>query len=135
MPLQFNSLLAQVGIEPVAVRLLRHQDPRSRKGRTPYELWRDDRPAFETYQGIQSFDNRAKLRGDYWASFVVTPSGETLFIGLFRARYLGPNKEERISPNDLTVRPTGTVDIYEQILDEHLNDLTGRLEHFQIESA
>ena len=82
MSLQFNTLLNQADIAPAAVRLLRHQDSRSTKGRTPYELWRDDRPAFESYQAIQSFNNRSKLRSNYWASFVVTPSRETLFAGL-----------------------------------------------------
>jgi hypothetical protein len=37
MPLRFNALLAQAGIAPAVVRLLRHQDNRSAKGRTPYE--------------------------------------------------------------------------------------------------
>lgn len=55
MPLRFNALLAQAGIAPAAVRLLRHQDSRAAKGKTPYELWRDDRPSFEIYQEGQSF--------------------------------------------------------------------------------
>ena len=45
MPLRFNALLAPAGIAPASVRLLRHQDSRSAKGRTPYELWRDERPS------------------------------------------------------------------------------------------
>lgn len=84
MPLRFNSLLAQAGIAPGVVRLLRHQDSRAAKGKTPYELWRDDRPAFEVYQGGQSFGNRAKLKGDYWASLVVTPAGDVC-LSLARA--------------------------------------------------
>jgi hypothetical protein len=40
MPLLFNSLLRQLGVELSGVRLLRHQDQRAAKGRTPYELWR-----------------------------------------------------------------------------------------------
>src|SRR5271170_7810466 len=96
MPLGFNALLSQAGISPAAVRLLRHQDSRSAKGRTPYELWRDDRPAFEFYQEAQSFANRPKLRGEYWASFVVTPGGETLLAGFYASRYLGVNEVERV---------------------------------------
>jgi hypothetical protein len=65
MPLRFNTLLAQADIAPATVRLLRHQNTRAAKGRTPYELWRDDRPAFETYQKGESFQNRSKLGGEY----------------------------------------------------------------------
>ena len=36
MPLYFNTLIAQTDIEPANVRLLRHQDNRAAKGRTPY---------------------------------------------------------------------------------------------------
>ena len=127
MPLHLNSLLAQAGIAPAVVRLLRHQDNRSAKGRTPYELWRDDRPAFETYQEGQSFGNRSKLRGEYWASFVATPSGETLLAGFYGCRYVGVNDMERIWPHTDGLDPVGTCDIYELILDDRLNDLAGRL--------
>src|SRR3954469_7261382 len=95
MPLRLNALLAQADIAPAAVRLLRHQDSRSAKGRTPYELWRDDRPAFEFYQEAQCFGNRSKLRGDYWASFVGTPSGETFLAGFYGCRYVGVNDMDR----------------------------------------
>jgi len=127
MPLYLNSLLAQAGIAPAVVRLLRHQDNRSAKGRTPYELWRDDRPAFETYQEGQSFGNRSKLRGEYWASFVATPSGETLLAGFYGCRYVGVNDMERTWPHTDGLDPVGTCDIYELILDDRLNDLAGRL--------
>jgi hypothetical protein len=127
MPLRFNSLLTQAGIAPAAVRLLRHQDGRSAKGKTPYELWRDDRLAFEAYQEDQSFQNRSKLKGDYWASFVVTPGNETLLAGFYSCRYRGVNEVERIWPNAAGASPIGSCDIYELILDERLNDLAGRL--------
>jgi hypothetical protein len=127
MPLRFNTILGQSGIAPSTVRLLRHQDSRSAKGRTPYELWRDDHPAFEIYQGTQSFVNRSKLRGDYWASFVATPGGETLLAGLYGCRYLGVNEVERIWPHAVGADPAGTCDVYELTLDERLNDLAGRL--------
>lgn len=127
MPLRFNALLAQAGIAPADVRLLRHKDNRSAKGRTPYELWRDDRPAFEAYQGDQSFGNRSKLCGKYWASFVGTPSGETLLAGFYSCRYIGVNDMERIWPHTDGSFPVGTCDVHELILDERLNDLAGRL--------
>ena len=127
MSLQFNTLLNQADIAPAAVRLLRHQDSRSTKGRTPYELWRDDRPAFESYQAIRSFNNRSKLRSNYWAFFVVTPSRETLFAGLYACCYLGKNDAERVTPHTMEAFPAGTIDIYELAFDERLNDLAGRL--------
>jgi hypothetical protein len=127
MPLRFNTVLAQAGIAPADVRLLRHQDSRSAKGRTPYELWRDDRAAFEIYQGGQSFQNRSKLRGDHWASFVVTPGGETLLAGFYGCRYLGVNEVERIWPQTIGMDPVGTCDLYDLKIDERLNDLAGRL--------
>ena len=52
MPLTFNQALTAYGIDPRDVRLLRHQT-RGVNGRTPYALWRDDRPLFEAYQAAQ----------------------------------------------------------------------------------
>ena len=57
MALLFNSLLTQFGIEASKVRLLRHKDSRAHKGCSPYEMWRDNRPAFELYQHSQSIEN------------------------------------------------------------------------------
>jgi len=54
MSILLNSLLVQYGLAPKDVILLRHQDQRASAGRTPYELWRDDRPGFESYQSCQS---------------------------------------------------------------------------------
>ncbi|MGB8633302.1 MAG: GIY-YIG nuclease family protein [Xanthobacteraceae bacterium] len=128
MPLLFNTLLDQAHISLGEVRLLRHQDHRSDRGRSPYELWRDDRPAFELYQETQSFKNRNRLKAPYWASFVVTPVGETLLAGFYAGRYLGINKEGRPWPNNAQrTNLVGTVDIYELTLDDRLNDLAGRL--------
>lgn len=127
MPLFFNTLLSQAGIAPSAVRLLRHQDHRSDRGRSPYLLWRDERPAFERYQSTQNFKNRAKLRADYWASFVVTPNGETLLAGFYASRYLGVNEKELIWPHAVGSDPVGSCDVYDLGPDERLNDLAGRL--------
>lgn len=127
MPLRFNTLLAQANIAPSAVRLLRHQDSRAERGRSPYELWRDDRPTFEAYQEAQSVGNRAKLRGEYWACFVVPPSGETLLAGFYACRYLGVNETERQWSHTAGVDPIGTCDVYSLALDHRLNDLAGRL--------
>lgn len=127
MPLRFNTLLSQAKIDPGEVRLLRHQDSRLAKGSGPYELWRDDRPAFDRYQASQSFEDRSRLTAKYWASFVVTPDDETMLAGFYLCRHVGPNTEEWRWPNSERTNPVGTCDVYELTLDSELNDLTGRL--------
>jgi len=77
----FNELLRANGIDPRDVSLLRHQTERG--GRTPNDLWENDREAFLLYQATQQ-DVRA-FRKPYWASFVSPVKHETLFIGLFEA--------------------------------------------------
>jgi hypothetical protein len=41
MSVMFNTILAQEGIDPARVRLLRHQENKPDTIHTPYELWRD----------------------------------------------------------------------------------------------
>ncbi len=129
MPLFFNSLLRQLGVELGEARLLRHQDQRASKGRTPYELWRDDRPAFESYQSTQSFGNRPRLSpATYWASFVVTPTQETLLAGLYHVQYRGPNEENIVwlhRGRASTSRGPATSTSCE--LDERATDLQGKV--------
>ncbi len=79
--LSFNDLLVLAGIDPVQVRLVRHQDNRLRPGRL-YEAWRNDRDAFDAYQSVQ---RKARFQvGDLLASFVVTEARKTVFVGLYR---------------------------------------------------
>jgi neutral trehalase len=74
MPIMFNSILRDSGINPKNVRLLRHKDAkRATKGRAPYLLWRDKRGQFELYQSRQNTKKRPTLRSaTHWASFVGT---------------------------------------------------------------
>ncbi len=91
--LTFNLLLRQAGIDPKQVYLLRHQDKRiSRKlvwSRSTFEVWRDHREKFETYQKLQAKDRFSKRT--FLASFVVTPppQNETLFVGIYEIRGVG----------------------------------------------
>ena len=79
--LSFNDLLVLAGIDPVQVRLVRHQDNRLRPGRL-YEAWHNDRDAFDAYQSVQ---RKARFQvGDLLASFVVTEARKTVFVGLYR---------------------------------------------------
>ncbi len=128
MPIFFNSLLEQVGLSPEEVILLRHQDKRAGHGRTPYELWRDNRPAFELYQSLQSVDNRAKFtRAHIWASFVATTDGATLFAGLYAARHKGVLAIDTPQPHRDGIDPARSLDAYDLQIDERLADLAGKL--------
>lgn len=104
--LAFNDFLRKGGVDPGEVRLLRHKDASADPGRTPFSLWRNDPAAFIEYQARQSFHSERSLReARYWASFVATPSGETLFADLYAVSALGA------APIDLpSVHRAGEVD-------------------------
>jgi hypothetical protein len=82
MGLQFNALLRDNGIDPVQVRLLRHQTTLP-NGDTPFELFDRDPAAFELYQSYQPRKRRAWFEGAYWATFVGRRDGSTMFTGLY----------------------------------------------------
>lgn len=82
MPIAFNLLLREAGLDLAQVRLLRHADAKAVPGHCPYELWRDQRAEFDLYQSIQSPTNRSKLNTTHWDSFVVTLRSGTRFAGL-----------------------------------------------------
>jgi len=128
MPILFNSLLRESGIELSHVRLLRHKDKRAEKGLSPYELWRDTPSQFELYQSTQAIENRPRFSGSYWASFVGTPSDATLFVGLYSAKYLGLLANDQPKPHiSGEVDIAGSCDVYELIPDPRFSDLAGRL--------
>lgn len=122
----FNSLLEESGIRPADVRLLRHHT-RGAEGRTPFTLWRDDRAAFERYQSTQR--DRPILRDAlYWASFVSPSPGETLFVGLYRARRVSSGPVEWSCPLRGGVVGEGlTYDLFETRLMDELADRIGQL--------
>src|SRR4051794_13204239 len=95
MPLMFNMLLKGAGIPLSDVRLLRHKEKFAPNSRTPYQLWCDERKEFEIYQSIQNRDNHERLNGAFWASFVVAPNDETVFVGIYSVRYVGVLSEDR----------------------------------------
>jgi GIY-YIG catalytic domain len=84
MPVMFNYLLEQAGIDLRDVRFVRHQDGRTKGNRTPYSLFKHRYHEFMEYQSHQSLRNESYF-GDakYWAVFVVTPQRENLFVGLY----------------------------------------------------
>jgi hypothetical protein len=127
--LRFTDLLEKAGLDPVEVRLLRHQT-KAPTGRTPYGLWRDNRPAFEDYQSVQTSANRASLAAPIWASFVAPPTGGSLFAGIYAAERIGGAPPGWLDPlhqvagNTLTV---DTLDQYRTELTSHLETYIGRL--------
>jgi hypothetical protein len=128
MLIKFNSILVAANIAVTNVLLLRHKDQSATKGRSPYKLWRDDRPAFQTYQSTQSFDNRPKLtRARYWASFVGTPDGETMFVGVYHATYRGLLEQGTPRPHKDGIDIAGSCDVYDLTIHADFEDLTGKL--------
>jgi len=87
--LTFNDVLRRAAIDPGEVRLLRHQDASADPGRSPFALWRNDPAAFIEYQARQALRAERLLMARFWAAFVVTPGGETLFADLYAASFVG----------------------------------------------
>jgi len=127
MPIRFNTLLASAGCDLSSVRLLRHKDTSSAKGRTPYELWRDNRTQFDLYQSIQNLKNQPKLRANYWASFVGTFTDETLFVGLYAVKKCRVLDRDIPRPHADGVDVAGTCNLYDLELLDALRDLIGKL--------
>ena len=128
MPLMFNTLLQSAGLNPRDVRLMKHKDTRASRGRSPYELWRDKRELFESYQSTQNLGRRKELAAPYWASFIVNLSGETMFAGIYRVDYAGVLDHDRPAPHvEGGVEKAGDYDIYKLALDDRLSDLIGKL--------
>lgn len=98
----FNTLLQQAGLDPSRVKLVRHQDTRTRYRRSIWDAWRTDRELFDSYQ---SFQRAGKLNGaDQIASFIVSPSGRTIFVGIYKIRAqraLRRRKVDQLSGNEL----------------------------------
>lgn len=97
--LTFNDLLQTAGITLDQVRFVRHQDQRALPERSPWHLWRLGNGLLELYQSVQSkepFEVDRTL-----ASFVVSPLGETIFVGLFQVLGQGvvvdPTLEDPVS--------------------------------------
>jgi hypothetical protein len=87
MDRSFAELLAENGIEPGDVTLVRHT-PSGVK--VPLAAWRDRRSEFEEYQSYQHGRSRKLFGRPYWASFVGLSGSKALLAGLYSAEAIGP---------------------------------------------
>jgi len=126
----FNHALRGAGIDPARVRLVRHQE-RGASGLTPYDLWVKSPALLDRYQAKQSPSTRAKFgwqtEGLVWASFVVTPDGSTLFVGLYDVDYAGPLAVSET--HEITLQPETAETTVQYVLQPkpELSELSGRL--------
>jgi hypothetical protein len=127
MPIMLNTILREAGLDLTDIRLIRHKDQRATRGRTPYELWRDNRQQFDLYQSIQRIPNRGKLAATYWAVFIVNLNDETMFAGIYAARYRGLLESDTPKPHMDGIDEAGSSDVYDLTLQETLGDLIGKL--------
>jgi hypothetical protein len=128
MPIMLSTVLESSGLNLKDVRFVRHKDQRASKGRSPFELWRDQRPLFEDYQSSQAIKNRKKFSASHWCVFVVDGFDETMFAGIYSAKFLGLLPEDRPKPHiEGEIAKKGESDIYELTLDDRLSDLIGRM--------
>lgn len=127
MPIMFNTILNAANFDVSDVRLLRHKDTRAEKERTPYILWRDNRPMFDLYQSTQGVVHESKLRASYWASFVGTPNDETLFVGIYKVIEKRLLERDTPKPHMDGMDIAGSCHIYKLELELRLDDLIGKL--------
>lgn len=89
MSATFNNLLLERGIAPEEVALLRHHtSARGASAASIADLWRDNPEGFILYQETQEKNRPILRKRRLWASFISPARGETLFVGLFDAKYL-----------------------------------------------
>lgn len=125
--LTFGTLLDLAAIDRSSVRLLRHQDNRYPGHPSPFTLWRDNRPRFESYQETQGFRDAPVLNAPIWASFVGVPGKETLFVGLYSAELQGPLPQDRPHPITGGVEAAGSCNFYRLTPRSELSEYAGRL--------
>jgi hypothetical protein len=122
----FNDLIAEAGIHPSDVRLLRHESRRHTL--TPYALWRDDPIRFNDYQRVQKTSRHAWFDSPIWASFVVSPDARTLFVGLYRVSPEGPTPPDWVDPiSGRLGTELAEYQLYHSELMPYLQEYSGRL--------
>lgn len=123
----FNTLLENAGIQLSDVLLLRHSNSSSSKGLTSFDVWRHHKDDFEVNQSRQRSKSRKTFARPYWAAFVVTPRQETLFVGLYTAKFCRPINEDVKSLHSDVVDIAGTHDEYQTALSDQLSEYSSKL--------
>lgn len=91
----FSELLLSAGIAPRETKVLRHVSP---KGSNLYEVWLNDRPAFEAFQARQRQKDEPRFKRPVWASCIALEDGRTIFVGLYRRGTPTPLAQDHIDP-------------------------------------
>jgi hypothetical protein len=126
--ISFNAVLRQGGYDLAGIRFLRHKESAALRGRSVYELWRDQRDVFEEYQTQHSAAAHQTLKSaTHWASFIGTPDDETLFVGLYSARFVALSATELVSATTGVRWEPGTLFLYEMKPEAFLSEYAGRL--------
>lgn len=119
-------LLREIEIDPSSVRLLRHY-PVLANGVVVIDQFHRDRGSLLAWQTIQSVQRRPHLNAPYWASFMGTPDGRTVFEGLYRVSRPTPLLETMLDPLDGETIPADTCDHYDLGRVPELEPYSGRL--------
>jgi hypothetical protein len=97
--LHLNTIFEAEGLDLGRIQLIRHKDDRLQKRNlSTFEFWYSNRQAFEVgYQNVQSKKHPFDV-GGLVASFVVTNTNQTVFVGFYETLSRRPGQEgERLS--------------------------------------
>jgi len=129
MPIMFNIILRAAGFNLADVRLLRHKDTRAAKGRTPYELWRDNPSQFDFYQSTQNIKKRkvGSVQNTGHPS-LARRMMKTLFVGIYHVKSWSLTEQD-LPKTAYGWRGTWRVraHFYELVPVEEFGDLIGKL--------
>jgi hypothetical protein len=85
--LHLNAIFQAEGLNPNLVQLIRHTDKKrfQKEEKSLWDVWYSERERFAKYQSVQGQKNKFDV-GGVVASFIVSNSDETLFVGLYRVQ-------------------------------------------------
>lgn len=120
--LKFSDILQAEGIPKKQTWLARHSD---KSGRGVYRLWIEDLSEFEKYQSLQT---RVKFDvGEFVASFVLTPTDETLFVGLYEVLERTACREGTTCPVSGTLYHAGKAQWHKMKRSPKMSEYIGKL--------
>lgn len=123
--LRFNTLLRDAGIDPAEVRLLRHSPKVG--GRSLLDIWRSEPETLEAYQAVQLASAQSSFARRYWASFIGTWDGRTVFVGLYEVGGHAAIAEPSPDPISGVLDDAQPRDRYTTTAIDALGDYRGRL--------